>query len=479
MIGAFWAHGGVYLLGTLVTRGIGLILLPLYAHTLAPEQFGMLDLILAAGVLVNILVPLETPQALARFWNDRVGGAARRRLAGTALLFVSFAYAIFAAVGVALAPEFAALFTGTPSMASALRAGAVFIACNGVLLLLQSQFRWALRPKAFAASGACYSLAVLLGLSGIIATGQASVAAVLWAQAGAAAVVAGVCAWQLRDTFDLIVDRGELAAMLRFSLPLVPAGLAVFLTLQLHRFVLATEAPMDVVGHFGLAGRLAGIVTLVMVGVQQALTPLVYVHHAEPETPMRLARLLELFWALALMGCLALAACSSDLLSILATDSYVAAGPLVAWLAPAAVLAQMYVFSPGIPLGKKSLWQLGLTLGSSAFGLLCALLLVPPLQALGAAASSLLASAAFFVSWVVVGQKLYPLPVRWVRLVVASVGYAIAAALLPWLASSGEGALSWGGRLGVCAMFALLLWRTGLLHSAVRLASGSPGVEGR
>ena len=47
----------------------------------------------------------------------------------------------------------------------------------------------------------------------------------------------------------------------------MPAGIAVFATLNLHRFVLNAYAPLEAVGHFGLAARLGGVATLVLIGV--------------------------------------------------------------------------------------------------------------------------------------------------------------------------------------------------------------------
>jgi len=89
-----WRDGAVYALGTIVSRGLGLLLLPLYTRALAPQQFGVLDLIVTTGVLVNLLVPLETPQAVARLWNERGDGEPRRRLATTGFVFAAIGYAV-------------------------------------------------------------------------------------------------------------------------------------------------------------------------------------------------------------------------------------------------------------------------------------------------------------------------------------------------------------------------------------------------
>jgi O-antigen/teichoic acid export membrane protein len=435
VIGTLWRDGAVYALGTIVSRGLGLLLLPLYTHALAPDSFGLLDLIVTAGVLVNLIVPLETPQAVARLWNERAV-VERRRLAGTGLVFAAFGYALFVVAGLALAPQIAALLSARDDAPDAVRAGGVFIAANGLMIVLQGQFRYALRAPAYAFVGIAYSVLVLAGMAALVALQRADVASVLWLQAAAAGAVTAASAWALRGDIGWRLERTELRAMLHYSLPLVPAGVAVFATLHLHRYLLGALGSLGEVGLYGVANRLAGVATLILMGVQSALTPLIYAHHDQPDTPAKLARLLETFWSLSLLACLALAAFAPELLALLTPGGYVAAAPLVLWLAPAALLAQMYIFAPGIALAKKTGWQLALTVASAALGVLLALQLIPPWQAVGAAVSTCGAAALFFGGWLAIGQRLYPLPLRWPMLTAVSIVYlllaAVAAQIVGW-----------------------------------------------
>ena len=87
MIRALWSDGLVYAVGTILARGIALLLLPLVTRALSPADYGALELIVTFGVLVNLIVPLETSQALARYWHERSDVSSRRRLAGTAWTF--------------------------------------------------------------------------------------------------------------------------------------------------------------------------------------------------------------------------------------------------------------------------------------------------------------------------------------------------------------------------------------------------------
>ena len=477
MIRALWRDGAVYAVGTVVSRGLALLLMPLVTRLLAPHEYGVFDLLVTAGVLANLVVPLETPQALARFWNEREAGAARRRLAGTAWTFGVLGYAGFVLLAWAAAPWLAPRVFGA-GFVEAWQAGAVFIGANGVMLLLQSQLRWERRPVAYAVVSIAYgagvlALLALLAWRGVACGGAggdlADAADVLWAHAAASLGVAVGARLALRGTLAWGLDAPELRAMLRYALPLVPAGVAVFAATYLHRWVLGALGTLDDVGLFGVAARLGGAVTLVLIGVQTAITPLVYAHHRERGTPAALARLAEGFWCLALLACGAMALFARELLALLAGPAYAGAAPLLAWLAVAALLGQMYVFAPGIPIAQRTGWQLAITLAAASAGVLLSLLLVPLAGARGAALASVGSALLFLGGWVVAGQRLYPLPLRWralgactlAALPLGAAGPAFDAAFAGLLAGALKLALL-GGVAAICVASGLLrprAWR--------------------
>jgi O-antigen/teichoic acid export membrane protein len=413
MIRTLWSGGLIYAAGSILSRSLALLLLPLVTRVLAPADFGALEVIVTCGVLVNLVVPLETSQALARLWNERDDTASRRRLASTAWTFTLLSYTAFAAACALGAMPIAEAVLGDARHAPAMRAGGCAIALNGVFYLLQNQFRWELRPLRYVVVSAIYAFANLLLVATFALGLDAGLDGVLWAQAAAATCAASVSLFWLRGSLALRIDRAELADMLRFSLPLVPAGVAMFANFYVNRLMLNAMATLEDVGLFGLASRLSGAATIVLVGVQSALTPLIYAHHREPQTPVRLARLFETFSALALFFCLGLTLFARELVLLVATPSYVDAAPLLVWLAPAALFAQMYIFAPGIAIGKKTHWQLAISAFSAVAAISLNWLLIPRAGATGAALGTFLGASLFLATWLAASQRLYPLPLRW------------------------------------------------------------------
>jgi O-antigen/teichoic acid export membrane protein len=465
---ALLRDGMVYAAASIASRALALLLLPVYSRVFAPAEYGRFDLITTLGLLVSMLVALEVGQGLARFWNEAQDAAERRRLAGSALAFCVAGNATFLILAWLAAGPIAAVLLGDAAQAPVWRAGAAFIAVHGVATLLQQQFRWEIRARAYAAVSVGYAVALAAcGLGAAVGLGF-GLEGLLWGQCVAALGCIVVCLVLLAPSFGVRPAWPALRRMLVFSMPLVPAGAAAFASYYANRFLLAGLGSLDDVGVFGVGLRIASVIALLIVGLQGALTPLVYAHHTEPQTPATLARLFEGFVAFALPSCLALGLFAPELIRLLATPAYAAAAPLVIWLAPATLLTQMYVFAPGLAIAKKTLWQLGISVAAAVLGVALNALLIPRLGPLGAAVGTFGGAALFFGAWLSLSQRLYRLPLRGAALAIACVATVGLAALGGAFAEE----RSWTWRIActaaaVAAMFALRLIRAGDLRTLV------------
>lgn len=419
----------VYGLASVLSKGLAIFLLPLYTRVLTPGDYGAYDLLITLGALANLVVALEISQGLARYWADASEPDARARLASTSLWFSVLMYSLFLAAGLLAAPQLNALILGDARYLDAFRLGLGFIAVNGIYYLLLNQFRWELRSKAYALASVAYALFTLLFALVFCLWLDLGLIGVMLAQLLGALLAGLLCLWLLRRTFGWLFDATQLCTMLRFSAPLVPAGLAVFISLYVNRFALNHFGSLEDVGHFGIGSRIASLAALLILGIQAALTPLVYQHYREPQTPGQIARLFSWFMAVALAGCLFLALFARELLMLFATPEFMAGAALVGVLAPALLLSQMYIFAPGIAIAKKTHWQLWVTLLSAAASIAGNWLLVPLWGIWGAAVTTLLSSLLFFLSWLLLSQRLYRIPYAWRALLPGSMAF-VACALI-------------------------------------------------
>ena len=82
----FYKHATLYTLSSLLTKGISVLLVPLYTRFLSPRDYGLLDLVLATCTLVNLTIALDfaITQSLLLPAGEAIrdSAALRTRLAG-------------------------------------------------------------------------------------------------------------------------------------------------------------------------------------------------------------------------------------------------------------------------------------------------------------------------------------------------------------------------------------------------------------
>ncbi|MCK5172646.1 MAG: oligosaccharide flippase family protein, partial [Planctomycetes bacterium] len=66
-----FAHGGIYALSRLIKGGISFLLIPLYAHLIGDEGYGIIELMTALGMAVSIVFLQGLPSAWFRLRFDQ------------------------------------------------------------------------------------------------------------------------------------------------------------------------------------------------------------------------------------------------------------------------------------------------------------------------------------------------------------------------------------------------------------------------
>jgi O-antigen/teichoic acid export membrane protein len=418
---------------TLISRGTQLLLVPVYTRFVAPAEYGVLEMVVVLGALVNLTVALEISQGVARSLADARDGGAVREYASTALLFSLGAYGLFALGAVTLAGPLAALLLGHAQWAEALRVAVAALAVNGVFVLAQDLLRWRLRPGAYLRASAAYALvSAAVGIY-LVAVAGLGVHGVFWGQVAGAVAGAAVALPALGDSVGLAFRAVRLREMLAYSLPLVGSGVAVFANLFVDRIAIRELLGIAPLGVYAVGARVASVVGLATVALQAALTPLVFRSYREPGTPPTLARLLRYYGAAAAVAVGALAVFSGELVAVFAGPAFQEARQVLPVLAGASLLATLYIFAPGPFLRRRTGLVAAINAAGAALNVTLNLWLIPVLGIVGAAFAACASAAAVFGLSMAVSQSLYPVPHRWPRLAVAlaiaGVGIALGAGL--------------------------------------------------
>ncbi|HQI24986.1 MAG TPA: oligosaccharide flippase family protein, partial [Smithella sp.] len=414
MLRAFFRDSVVYAIPAFVNRGMSIFLVPLYTRVLKPADYGVLDMLMVFGSLVNLTVALEVSQGVAIHYTDEISSDKKILYASTAFWFTLFCYTLFLFIGLIFAPFLSQWVMGIGGLEFIFRLGILYIWFNGLFYLIQNQYRFELRSKGYAMVTILVSTITAV-VSVFLAYGLSwGLPGILYGMVAGGAIGCIYGFWGLRSSFRLRFDGARLKEMLTFSIPLVPSGIAVFISLYINRLMINHYLTLGDVGLFGIGFRLASIIGLVMVGFQGAMMPLVYSHYREEQTPRHLALIFRLFIAFSLLVFIGLTVFAKEILWIMTTPAYYSSQKVVIFLVPAILLSNMYIFAPGIGIARKTHLILWINLGGAAVNTLLNWLLIPMFGIEGAAVSTLLGYACVFAAYMYFSQRLYHVPHNWI-----------------------------------------------------------------
>ncbi len=421
---------------TIFSRIAAVILIPILTRLLSPVEYGVLSMALTIVTLANFVVTFEVAQAVTLFFTDR-NRTDRDLYPGTAFRFSLIMYLFFLVVVVIFGEMIFRMIAGDTIGAAIVIAGTLLLTTNGIFLLIQNQLRLEFKSQWYAILTLGYVLLTSFGAIGGALFFHNPAEGVIFGQSAGAAIIDIVGILVLWKRFRIGFNMNKLREMLKFSLPLVPAGLLLLGGQQVPKFILSMYGSLEDVGIYGLAYQIAGFSALAVLGVQTAITPSVLANHHESETPKLLGRLFEGFTIVALLLCSSLSIFAHELVMIFSVPSYGSAANFVPFLAFAIALNNLYIFFPGKIIKGKSASQLIASAGSFLVAVAAGLLLIRFDGVRGATLATLLSGATFFFIWCYISQKLYRLPVNWLKLIMATVFTAVVCAVGIFLIPAG------------------------------------------
>jgi O-antigen/teichoic acid export membrane protein len=116
---------------------------------------------------------------------------------------------------------------------------------------------------------------------------------------------------------------------------------------------------------------------------------------------------------------------SGWILRIIATPVFYAADGIVPVVVLFAVFSSMWVFAPGLVLAKRTRVIAGINIAAAAVNTVLVFSLVPRFGLMGAAVGTAISFFGAFATLMVLSQRAYPAPHRWLKL---SAAFAVAAA---------------------------------------------------
>jgi O-antigen/teichoic acid export membrane protein len=419
MIRKFFKDSVIYSVSGFLTKGISLILFPVYTKAFTPQDYGLIDYIAALGSVVAVSIALEVTQGLAICYAESSKESEKKEYSSTAIWFTLFCYTLFVIMVFVFRSQLASLLFDDESFVNIVVLAAITFWSSGLVYTVQNQLRWELKSVLSAKLSLFITVASIGSTVVFVLLLKQGVSGALWAQvlANASGLILGL--YFSRSSYEFVFIKEKLQDMLRFSLPLVPSSLGVMAALYIDRIAVKQMLSLTDLGIFGVGYRIASIVSLLMAGFQSALTPIIYANHKDENTPHALALIFRFFVALALSGFATISLFSIDVLRMLTPPEYHRAAIVTPPLVLGVLLWQMYIFAPGLSLAKRTSIIGLMNVGSAVLNLALNFLLIPYMNIFGAALATAISAGSVFCINMYVSQKSYYVPHQWSKIVIA------------------------------------------------------------
>lgn len=431
-----------YGLGSVLLRGINLLVLPLYTYYLTPEDYGIVAISASLTALLSLIMPLSLYSAIVPFFFKMDTKATQKRMMGTiwvgmiggglliALAFEFFGVRIFEVIF----PKLVFYPYGQISIWTAFFAIFSFMPLN----LLQAEEK----PKQYV-----YWTSVTLLL-----TVAVTVAFVVFLELGAygyllATLVANIImaipfTRMTLKNIDLTIDFSYLKKAVIFSLPLLPHGISNWVLAVSDRAILQFYVSVSALGIYSLGYTFGMIQIFVGVAITQAWIPFLFKRIAEEgeASEPRLARMITYYVLFLSAIAVGLSLFSKEVIYILTNKSFHTAADFVPIIVVAYLWNGLYIIPLNFLMLKNKTFLIPLvTIPAAAINIAINIVLVPHFGITAAAWATFFAFLSQLLIIQIIAMKVYPFPYEFRRisivLVTAMIIISISSVIniTPWI----------------------------------------------
>ena len=457
-----------YQVADVVSKFIAVLLLPVYTRYIRPSGYGVVELLANGVILISIVVRFGMIEAFLRYYfvdedQDRRDGLVRR-----AVSFLLIAPTGVSVVLAALAGPLSKVVLGYHDPAI-FRVAVLGLWSFTNLELAYGILRVDERLRTYAlASLSNVLLTVAASLVLVVGLGQGA-RGLLLGNYGASTVVLFAVWFSLRHRLrPRRAQAAQMAVLLRFGLPTVPAEASVYALSIVDRYYLYHDRSPAIAGLYSIAVKLAGAVAFIVRGFQYAWPPLAYSVSDDAEAA-RLYGLVTTYY-LRVSGWVVagLALEGRWVLRLLAAPSYFGAYRALPWVALGWALYGLWVvFLVIAGRAKVTTRNFPAALAGLIVNVVMIVLLVPSLGIAGAGIALCGAYVVMIAVMHLLTRRAFAASFEWmrlIRLVVVLGGMSVAGELL----LPTYGLVGFISRAAVLAAMPLVLTATGFTHAQER-----------
>jgi len=402
----------IYGLGGFLAKSVSFFLLPVYTRIFAPAEFGIIEMLIVINAFLGIALTLgmDSAQSFYFFEQKKLGVSTQSKVVSSVLQWRLLWGILVVGLSALLSP-FLNHFFFSGKLTLELFAVAF---CGAFLSQLMNQcaevFRLLYRPWAYISitlGQALSSAAVTIIL--IVIFDKGIIGFFIGTLTGS--LLAGVVGWWfLRSYLDWSgLHKHWWPRLLKFGIPLVPAGLCMYVMSTSDRWFILYFHNEEMLGRYAVGAKIAMLIGMAITTFRQAWWPVALEAMQSDDGPDLFRTIARLYLGAASAGVVALTAISPGLMSWITVPSYFGAYPIIGVLAWHSVFFGFYLIcGAGIWKMEKTHWSPILMGGAAFLNIILDILFIPTHGGLGAAAATSISFLVWNIASLAVSEKLWP-----------------------------------------------------------------------
>ena len=258
-------HSVIYGIANILPRMIGVVMIPIYTNLLKTDQYGTIEILENCRTVASIIVGMGLAAGFMRFYSEDKREQAQETVISTAILFTTFFALLVTIVGVCFSADLSLLVLGNKGYAEPFTVIMFVMLFSSMIELPLVVVR--AREKSTSFLVICvgqFFLAFLLNVLFVVIL-RLGVGGWLLSSLWTSVIT---CTYLVVSTlYSVQKIRFSIALLKRmfaYSLPLIPASLAMFWIHNGDRFILRASHGLDEVGIYSLGYRFAMMVPLLV-----------------------------------------------------------------------------------------------------------------------------------------------------------------------------------------------------------------------
>ena len=455
-------HTAVYGLGSVGPRVVGFLLIPIYTRFMTPADYGVLALCTTTAGMLKILSLAGIPSGLLRsYLHVARSDEERRRVQSTALLaLLVVGFGVFGLLA-GFRDVLATWIFGDQSRAGFILLIAVANLCGVIPAFRNANFRIHDQSTRFAFF-TLLAFVINVGLSIALVVGLRQGA---WGAMTANTVAVILMAllflpWSLKH-LRAGLSRTVLRDLLAYGLPLIPAGVALWVMNFSDVYILRIFREPEEIGLYNLGYRFGLGILILTNSLKLAYPKVFFTEGSSDEGPALFSRVVTYYVAGMGSLCLATAVFAPQII-LIADRRFQAAWQVI----PLVVFA--YFFNGLVPIlqigmdlrNKMHYYSVVFVLGG-ALNVGLNLIFVPRFGMMGAAATTLVTFVLLPIPIYLISSRLYPLRLEWGRLVRVAIVLVTAGGLAGWALPFESTLALIAAKAGLCLSIGPVLYLVG------------------